>query len=76
MTGVGKGEGVEVGGNHTFVGVGVSVGKIVAVGRGGKGVFAGKQAAKPHKKNRVISTQMTCIKLIFTDLLIFVRLLN
>lgn len=76
MTGVGKGEGVEVGGNHTFVGVGVSVGKIVAVGSGGKGVFSGKQAAKPHKINRLMSTQISCNQLVFTDLLIFVRLLN
>jgi hypothetical protein len=55
MTGVGKGDGVEVGGNHTFVGVVVSVGKIVAVGRGGNGVGVGKQPSKPKNRNRKTS---------------------
>ena len=55
MTGVGKGDGVEVGGNHTVVGVVVSVGIIVAVGRGGSGVGVGKQPINPKNRNRKTS---------------------
>jgi hypothetical protein len=48
---VGKRVEVAVGGNHTMVGVGVSVGgKGVFVGRGG-GVNIGEQAARPARQN-------------------------
>lgn len=55
MTGVGKGDGVEVGGNHTVVGVAVSVGNTVAVGRGGSGVGVGKQPSKAKTSKRKTS---------------------
>jgi hypothetical protein len=55
ITGVGKDDGVEVGGNHTVVGVVVSVGIIVAVGRGGSGVGVGKQPINPKNRNRKTS---------------------
>ena len=49
---------VAVGGNQTTVGVGVSVGgKEVEVGKGGKGVDTGWQAASPAPKTMMNNNQ-------------------
>lgn len=54
MVALGRGVNVTVGGNHTMVAVGVSVGgKEVEVGRGGKGVETGKQALSPALRKMI-----------------------
>jgi hypothetical protein len=59
-TGVGNGVRVAVGGNHTCVGVGVSVGCEVFVGRGGRGVGAGRQATRYPTRIKIrINTHMS-----------------